>query len=134
MLMPFFVAALALQDAPAAAMPRGDLSAPQSAVTLDQLPIEQAAAARCAIAFAAVSRWQKVGDARGAAYADMEAGGGREFFVQVMAKLMDDAGLSREDVVALAFRGVEDHDRPDGAEQVAARMSACQAMKSAAGL
>jgi len=133
LLAPIFVfGALALQDAPAPAP--ADRPAPQSTVRMDQLPIEQAAAARCAVAFATVSRWQKAGDPRGASYPDMEAGGGREFFVQVMAKLMDEAGLSRDDVIALAASGVEEHDRPDGAERIAAMMPACQSMKSAAGL
>lgn len=136
MLTPLLAAALALQaaPAPATAPSSGDPSAPQSAITLDQLPIAQAAAARCAIAFATVSRWQKAGDPRGSAYPDVETGAGREFFVQVMAKLMDEAGLTRDNVVALAFDGVEDHDKPDGAERVAALMPACQTMKSAAGL
>ncbi len=124
--------ALTLQAAPAPVP--ADPPAQQSAITIDQLPITQAAAARCAIAFATVSRWQKAGDPRGAAYPDMEASGGREFFVQVMAKLMDEAGLTRDNVVALAFAGVEDHDKPGGAERVAALMPACQTMKSAAGL
>lgn len=136
MLTPLFApalvfGALALQAAPAAPPPAAP---PERAITLDQLPIAQAAAARCAIAFATVSRWQKAGDPRGAAYPDMEAGAGREFFVQVMAKLMDEAGLTRDNVIALAFGGVEDHDKPDGAERVAALMPACQTMKSAAGL
>ncbi len=130
MLMPFFAAALALQDAPA----EPPAEAPQSAITIDQLPIEQAAAARCAVAFATISRWQKAGDPRGAAYPNMETGGGREFFVQVMAKLMEEIGLTREDVIALAFDGVQDHGKPDGAERIAAIMPACQLMKSAAGL
>ncbi|MFO6446293.1 hypothetical protein ACLBKU_04040 [Erythrobacter sp. NE805] len=130
MLTPFLLAALALQDTPAAE----PAPPPRAPVTIDALPIEQAAAARCAIAFATVSRWQRVGDARGSAYPDIAAGGGREFFVRVMAKLMDEAGLTREDVVALAEAGVEDHDRPDGAERIAALMPACQLMKSAAGL
>ncbi len=125
-----FFGVLALQAAPAAP----GAEAPPPAITLEKLPIEQAAAARCAIVFATVSRWQRAGDARGSAYPDAQAGGGREFFVRVMAKLMDEAGLSREDVVALAYRGVEDHDKPDGAERVAAMMPACQMMKSAAGL
>jgi hypothetical protein len=131
MLISLLAATLALQTAPAP--PPADLREPQSAVTLEQLPIEQAAAARCAIAFATVSRWQNAGDARGAAYPDL-ASGGREFFVRVMAKLMDEAGLTRADVIALASRGVEDHEKPDGAERVAAMMPACQTMKSAAGL
>ncbi|MCX9148869.1 hypothetical protein [Erythrobacter sp. WG] len=124
-------AALALQPAPPAASPP---ESPASAVTLEQLPLEQAAAARCAIAFATIGRWQRAGDSRGAAYPAADTDGGREFFVQVMAKLMERAGLSRDDVVALATRGVEDHDRPGGAERVAALMPACQMMKSAAGL
>jgi hypothetical protein len=127
MLMPLLAAALALQDAPAA-------PSAEPPVTLEQLPLEQAAAARCAITFATVGLWQRTGDARGQAYPDAAAGGGREFFVQVMAKLMDEARLSRENVVAIATRGVEEHDRPDGAERIAAMMPACQMMKSAAGL
>lgn len=131
MLTPILAAALALQDTPAPAPV--DPPAPPGAVRIDQLPIEQAAAARCAIAFATVSRWQTAGDARGQAYADI-AGGGREFFVQVMAKLMDEAGLTREDVVALTARGVEEHDRPGGDARISAMMPTCRAMKSAAGL
>lgn len=127
MLMPLLAAALALQDAPAA-------PSAETSVTLEQLPIEQAAAARCAIAFATVGLWQRTGDARGQAYPDVASGGGREFFVQVMAKLMDEAGLTRENVVAIATRGVEEHDRPEGGERIAAMMPACQMMKSAAGL
>lgn len=102
--------------------------------SLDALPIEQAAAARCAIAFAAVSRWQKSGDARGQAYPDIEADGGREFFVRTMARLMDDAGLTRDDVMALAFREVESNENAEGEARIAAMMPACQMMKSAAGL
>lgn len=132
MLMPAIAAALALQSAPAPVP--ADPSVPTSRVTLEQLPIEQAAAARCAIAFATVSRWQKDGDARGQAYAPADMEGGREFFVRVMARLMEEAGLSREDVVAMAGRGFEEHDRAGGAERVAAMMPACRTMKSAAGL
>lgn len=130
MITSLLAAALALQTAPA--LPPADPPAP--AITIDQLQIEQAAAARCAIAFATVSRWQKADDPRGESYPNMETGGGREFFVQVMAKLMDEAGLTRDNVIALAFDGVEDHNKSDGAERVAAMMPACQAMKSAAGL
>jgi len=138
MLTPLLAAALALQAAPAAPPPAAAAppppSPPESAITLDQLPIAQASVARCAIAFATVGRWQKAGDPRGSAYPDMEAGAGREFFVQVMAKLMDEAGLTRDNVITLAFDGVEDHDKPGGAERVAALMPNCQTMKSAAGL
>lgn len=130
MLSPLLIAALALQDAPAAPLSEQ----PRAAITIERLSLEQAAAVRCAIAYAAISRWQKAGDARGRAYPDAEAGGGREFFVQVMAKLMDEAGLTREDVTALSIRGVEDHDSPDGEQRIAAMMPACRMLKSAAGL
>ena len=121
-------AALALQAAPVPAPP------PAETITLDDLPIEQAAAARCAIAYATVGRWQATGDARGRGFADVAAGGGREFFVQVMVRLMDDAGLTRTHVEALAARGFAENDTPDGLRRVEAMMPACELMKSAAGL
>lgn len=132
MLTPLLVAALALQDAPASPAP----AAPEAnaVVTIDMLPIEQAAGARCAIAFATVSRWQKTGDARGQGYPDIEAAGGREFFVRVMAKLMEDTGLGREDIAVLSARALEDYETPEGAARIKAMMPACELMKSAAGL
>lgn len=130
MLTILLAAALALQSTPADPAP----DAPAAPATLDALPIEQAGAARCAIAFATVSRWQKAGDARGSGYPDIEAGGGREFFVRVMAKLMDDSGFTRDDIVRLAALGVEENEAPEGAARVKAMMPACELMKSAAGL
>lgn len=126
-----FAAALALQDTPAEPTSR---PAPVDTITLDDLPIDQAAAARCAIAFATVSRWQKAGEARGAAYPDMEAGGGREFFVRTMAQVMDSTGLTRDGVVQLAFREFEASNNPEGEARIKAMMPACQMLKTAAGL
>jgi hypothetical protein len=103
-------------------------------ITLDALPLEHAAAARCAVAFATVSRWQKTGDARGEGYPDIEAAGGREFFVRVMAKLMEETGMGREDVIALSTRAADDNEGEGGAERVKAMMPACNLMKTAAGL
>jgi hypothetical protein len=131
MLTPFLAAALALQSSPTAPAPQAP---PQSTIAIDDLPIEQAAAARCAIAFATVSRWQKEGDARGQAYPDIEAQGGREFFVQVMVKLIDQRGLTREDILNLSLREVEANDNPEGEARIKAMMPACELMKSAAGL
>ncbi|MFM7402633.1 MAG: hypothetical protein ACKO1N_00780 [Erythrobacter sp.] len=130
-------AALALQDTPPAAAP--ELLVPEPSrlegfVTIDQLPIEQAAAARCAIAYATVSKWQKSGDGRGGAYPDIEAAGGREFFVRTMARLMEEAGLTREGIVDLAFREVSNNDNPEGEARIKAIMPACELMKSASGL
>lgn len=126
------LAALALQDTPAAPAPGA--SDTNAAVTIDALPLEHAAAARCAVAFATVSRWQKAGDARGSGYPDMEAAGGREFFVRVMAKVMDETGLSREDIISLSASAADDNEREGGAERVKAMMPACVLMKTAAGL
>jgi hypothetical protein len=129
MLAPFLAALLAAQAAPDSPAP-----AANAVASLDALPVEQAAAARCAVAFATVSRWQRVGDARGAGYPDIEASGGREFFVRVMAKLMEDTGLGREDVISLTTRAADDNEGEGGAERVRAMMPACNLMKTAAGL
>lgn len=132
MLAPLLAAALALQSAPAAPAP--EPSVPESAPSLDALPIEQAAAARCAMAFATIGRWQREGDARGSDYPDMASTGGREFFVRVMAKLMEEAGYTRETIAALAANEVERNDTPEGTTRIAQMMPACTMMKSAAGL
>jgi len=133
-------AALALQSAPVIAAPVPDAvppasaPAPADALRIDDLPVDQAAAVRCAIAFATVSRWQKAGEPRGAAYPDMETGGGREFFVRTMAQVMDSTGLTRDGVVQLIFGEVEASDNPAGEERLKAMMPACQMLKSTAGL
>lgn len=131
MMTMLFAGALALQAAPP--QPAAP-STSAEAISLDDLPIDQAASARCAMAFAIVSRWQKSGDARGTAYPDMEAVGGREFFVRTMAQLMDSAGWTRDGIVQLTFREVEATDNPAGEARIKAMMPACQMMKSAAGL
>jgi hypothetical protein len=132
MLTLLFAAALTLQAAPESPAP--DVSGANAVVTLDALPIEHAAAARCAVAFATVSRWQKAGDARGRDYPDIEASGGREFFVRVMAKLMEDTGLGREDIIALSTRAADENEGEGGPERIKAMMPACNLMKTAAGL
>jgi hypothetical protein len=120
-------AALALQPAPAP--PEAN-----AIVTLDTLPLEHAAATRCAVVFATVSRWQKAGDARGSEYPDIEAAGGREFFVRVMAKVMEDTGMGREDIIALSTSAADENEGEGGAERIKAMMPACNLMKTAAGL
>lgn len=132
MLMPLLVAMLAAQ--PAAESPAPSASGANAVVSLDALPLEHAAAARCAVVFATVSRWQKVGDARGSDYPDIEAAGGREFFVRVMAKLMEDTGLGRDDIIALSTRAADENEGEGGAARVKAMMPACNLMKTAAGL
>jgi hypothetical protein len=136
MFTPFLAAALALQAAPAipAPPPAPELPSPVAKVTIDDLPIEQAATARCAVAYVTINRWQKTGDARGVGYPDAEKAGGREFFVRAMARLMDDAALTRDDIAALALDADKWNDTLEGAERLKAMMPACELMKSAAGL
>jgi hypothetical protein len=124
-------ASLALQPAPA---PASDAPETNATVTLESLPLEHAAAARCAVVFATVSRWQKAGDARGSEYPDIEAAGGREFFVRVMAKVMEDTGMGREDIIALTTNAANENEGEGGAARIRAMMPACNLMKTAAGL
>lgn len=131
MLMPLFIAALALQAAPVPAPAAPEAKAP---VTLDTLPLDQAAGVRCAVAFATISRWQQTGDPRAAGFPDIAASGGREFFVQVMAKLMEDTGLLREDIVTLTARTAQENEAEGGEARLKAMMPACQMLKSAAAL
>lgn len=127
-------APLLLQSAPMEA-PEAPTEAPAMPFTsFDELPIEQAAAPRCGIAFAIVARWQKTGDERGADYVNMESGGGREFFVQTMARLMDETGLDRGQLATLANSEMLRLDNEEGAQRVEAMMPACLLMKRSAGL
>ncbi len=136
-----FLAAIALQSAPVLVPPpASELSTADRPVpapplaSLDDLPIEQAAGPRCGIAFATVSRWQKGGDPRGTGYIDMEAQGGREFFIRTMAGLMEEFELTRDQIQTLAFNEVNKLNNSEGAERIAAMMPACLLMKRSAGL
>lgn len=134
MLIPLLAAALALQPSPAPPSAQEAPAAQPPVTSLDELPVEQGAAARCAIAFAVVSRWQKSNDTRGAAYGNMEEAGGREFFVQTMAKLMERTGMTREQILTLSFDEVNKLDNAEGEARIAAMMPPCLTIKQAAGL
>lgn len=108
---------LTLQAAPATAAP-------------PTLSIEQNAALRCAAAFALTSEAQARGDAAATALPPL-AGRGREYFVRVSAKLMDELELDRPRLSSL-LRGhavalVESKD-------ATAVARACLPMLDAAGL
>lgn len=111
-------------------------AAPETApiASLDQLPVEQATGPRCGLAFAIVAGWQKAGDPRGEPYADMESEGGREFFVRSIADLMDQTGMTREQVSSLIRTEAAMLGTPEGAERVEAMMPACLLLKEASGL
>ena len=106
----------------------------ETITSLDQLPIEEATSARCAVAFAIVGRWQRDGDPRGAQYPAMENEGGREFFVRALATLMESRQLSRETVNIIIGKEARALSGPEGADRVTAMMPSCLLMKQAAGL
>jgi hypothetical protein len=108
-------------------------AAPPPITDLAQLPVTEATAPRCAIAFAIVGQWQKAGEERGKQWPDMETGGAREFFVQAMAGLMDARSLDRDALLALVAREAE-RLRAEGDGAIAAMMPACLNVKQSAGL
>lgn len=84
---------LALQPAPGAAEP---VPPPPEAA---QLAPAQQGALRCSAAFALVAERQRQGEEAALAYPPLGERG-REFFVQAGARLMDEAGLTRETIAA----------------------------------
>ncbi|QIQ87096.1 hypothetical protein [Erythrobacter sp.] len=103
-----------------------------ASVTLEALELEQAAALRCAVAFALVSAWQQDGDERGAAFPALEEAEAREFFVRTMARLMDERALDRAGVLDLvALQNGRFELRPETVGEI---MPACLLMKRSAGL
>lgn len=85
--MTVFFLALALAAAPATPAPR--------------LTLPQQTALKCASAFAIGARAQRDGDPIASGWPPLAARG-KEFFVRVMAQLMDDTGLDHDAVAALA--------------------------------
>lgn len=68
------------------------------------LNLEQTTALRCSAAFALVAQMQEQGDA--SQYPLLEERG-REFFVRSIARVMDETGATREQVVTLMAEQVE---------------------------
>lgn len=133
-LLAAIIAPLALQAASQSAPQAPEGSSPAGVTSFDQLPIEEAASARCGVAFAVVGRWQRDGNPRGASYPNMETDGGREFFVRAIANLMESRGLARDDVARMIVREVAALDSDEGSDRVDAMMPACLLMKQSAGL
>lgn len=106
---------------------------PPEPVELSDLPIEQGASVRCAVAFAVVGQWQKQEDPRGEAWPNMEDEGGREFFVRTMAQLMEQKQFDRSAISSMVGREAQ-RLGGDGAKDVEAMKEPCLSMKAAAGL
>ena len=97
------------------------------------LPIEQQTALRCATAIAIATERQRAGTAGDEDWPDLlEKQRGREFFVRSFASLIDDTGLSREE---LALRGrAEAENLSADPATFDAVMPACLLMLRASGL
>lgn len=106
------------------------LQAAPATVAPTTLSLEQDTALRCAAAFALTAEAQARGDAAATALPPL-AGRGREYFVRVSAKLMDELELDRPRLTSLlhghASRLVESKD-------ATAVARACLPMLDAAGL
>ena len=102
-------------------------SAPAPAPALTQ---PQSTALRCGVVFALGARMQQDGKPAAAAWPAL-ATRGREYFVRVYARLLDDTGASRDQLVAMS--GAEaDALKDDGA--VAGAMPVCLQLLDAAGI
>ena len=106
------------------------LQAAPATVVPSQLSLEQNTALRCAAAFALTAEAQARGDA-GAATLPPLAGRGREYFVRVSAKLMDELDLDRPRLSSLLHNHASALVESKDATAVA---RACLPMLDAAGL
>lgn len=113
--MTLFLAAFVLAAAPA---PAPVLAPPQSS------------ALRCGVVFAMGSKMQRDGKPAAVAWPPL-ATRGKEYFVRVFARLMDDTGANRDQLSAMA--GVEAAALQDD-RAVAAAMPRCLALLDAAGV
>lgn len=96
---------------------------------LPELTPTQSSALRCAVVFARGARLQRDGAPAAAEWPDLQTRG-REYFVRVTAKLMDETRASRERIAGLAgtVPGLEN----DAA--IAAAMPGCLPLLTASGL
>lgn len=94
------------------------------------LTAPQSAALRCGVVFALAARMQAARNPLAASWPPLAARG-KEFFVRVTAKLMDETGASRADLAALATRELP---ALQSAGSVAAALPGCLPMLTAAGL
>jgi len=76
------------------------VAAPLAAQVSPSLTIEQRTGLRCSAAFAIAAQAQARGDAEALSLPPL-AQRGREFFVRFSAQLMDDTGMTRDEVAAL---------------------------------
>ena len=125
-----FFAALAFSQAVSPGLAAQPAMPVEPETTLVPLPIAQAAALRCSVAIALAAERQRLGQAAGKDWPDL-TGRGREFFVRSLARLMDDTGMGREQLMLYARPEVEALGEPGALEAV---MPGCLLMLEASGL
>ncbi len=99
------------------------------------LTLQQQTNLRCGVAFGMVAGYQEREEAPGAAYPAMEQRG-MEFFVQTMAKIMEDERFTREVVTSLIGTEMKyfDYGSEEGYDSIQSVMPACLAILDASGL
>ena len=97
------VATPSLTSSAAAQTPPGTAASPDA---LPTLTMAQASGLRCAAAFGIVVQQQRMGLEDALRYPPL-AERGREFFVRVLAQLMDDTGASRTQLAQMVDKEVE---------------------------
>ncbi|TIX49517.1 hypothetical protein [Alteraurantiacibacter aquimixticola] len=95
-----------------------------------ELSLEQRMLLRCSATFAMVAHGQETGNAEALQYPPL-AESGREFFVQASARVMDETGLSIEELTVVLQR--EAQDLVDK-QQVEAMMPVCLPLLPQSGL
>ena len=100
---------------------------PTKPTSFAQLPIEEATAPRCGMAFAIVQGWQEADDTRGKQWPSMAEANAREFFLRAMVRLIDQYSLERPDVTRLVEVEQQRH-QAGGFASVEAMMPACLAL------
>lgn len=101
--------------------------------SLSDLPVAEAAAARCGVAFAMIEGLQKAGAPGIEEWPSIESINGKEYFVQTVAKMIEERGWSREKVMSLVQKEADilKADLPDRLNEL---RTACLAMKESSGL
>ena len=128
-----FLASLALAPLTAAplaliqAAPLIDPTMPDAAAPMS---LEQQAALRCSAAFALVSAGQERGNEAALAYPPLGERG-KEFFVRSMAQVMDDTGMTREQVSRLVAQSAQELRDGNGIKDA---MPACLLLLDASGV
>lgn len=109
-------------------IPLALLAAPAAAQdTMPQLDLEQRMLARCSAAFALVAQGQENGDEAALRYPEIREAGS-EFFVQSGARLMDEVGLTRQQLTRLLTTEAQDLSDNDTLDDV---MPVCLALLDA---